>query len=200
MDADRLAPARMPGGLLLEGGLRLTVQPITPASKPMIAAAMARLSPESIRRRFHAPRRELSEAELHRLTSLDGWNHYALGACTSGAGGTAEGVAVARFARTEPGGESAEVAITVVDALHGRGIGRALLQQIVEAARARGVRRLHAAVLPDNAPVIALLRRLAPWARWRRDGYQLVADIPLPEPLRPPLTRPFAGMARPLPA
>ena len=45
---------------LLDGRV-LAVRPITPASKPLIAAAMTRLSPESIRRRFFAPRRELTE-------------------------------------------------------------------------------------------------------------------------------------------
>ena len=171
------------GALILADGRRLAVRPITPASKPLLAAAMARLSPESIRRRFHAPRRELSELELHRLTTLDGWNQYALGACTRVADGSLEGVALARFARTAPDAETAEIAITVVDAMQGRGIGKALVAQLVEAAIARGIRHLQAAVLPDNAPVIGLLRGLAPWARWRRDGYGLVADIALPEPV-----------------
>ena len=71
--------------IVLRDGAHSTVRPITPASKPLIAAAMARLSPESIRRRFFAPRRELSERELDRLTALDGWNRYALGACARAA-------------------------------------------------------------------------------------------------------------------
>lgn len=171
------------GGLLLADGRRLAVRPIGPASKPLIAAAFARLSPESIRRRFHAAKRELSEVELHRMTALDGWNQYALGACLPGENGAPEGVAVARFARTAPDADTAEIALTVVDAMQGRGIGKALLAQISEAAIARGIRRLHAAVLPENAPMIALLRGFAPWARWRRDDYGLLADIPLPEPV-----------------
>ena len=175
--------AQVPGALILDDGRRLAVRPITLASKPLLAAAMARLSPESIRRRFHAPRRELSEVELHRLTAMDGWNQYALGACTRAADGSLEGVAVARFARTAPDADTAEIAITVVDAMQGRGIGKALATQLVEAAITRGIRRLQAAVLPENAPVIGLLRSLAPWARWRRDGYGLVADIALPEPV-----------------
>ena len=77
----------------LADGRRFTVRPITPASKPLIAAAMTRLSPESIRRRFFAPRRELSDSDLHRLTAMDGWNQYALGACTRGADGALEGIA-----------------------------------------------------------------------------------------------------------
>ena len=136
---------------------------ITPASKPVIASAMTRLSPESIRRRFFAPRRELSEAELHRLTALDGWNQYALGACTRSDDGTLEGVGVARFARTAQNSSTAELAITVVDAFQGRGVGKALIARLVDAAAARGIRTLHAIVLPDNAAIIGLLQRHAPW-------------------------------------
>lgn len=166
--------------ILLRDGAALTVRPITPASKPVIAAAMRRLSPESIRRRFFAPRRELSELDLHRLTALDGWNQYALGACTRAADGTPEGVAVVRFARTPEDSSIAEIAITVVDAYQGRGLGKALVARLVNAASARGIRTLHAIVLPDNAAIIGLLQRYAPWARWRRHDDQLMAVIPLP--------------------
>jgi RimJ/RimL family protein N-acetyltransferase len=149
----------------------------------VIAAAVARLSPESLRRRFHAPRRELSELELDRLTALDGWNRHALGVCAPDAAGALEGVAVARYARTAPDSATAEIAITVVDAMQGRGIGKALVTLLADAAIACGIRRLEATVLPDNAPVIALVRGLAPWARWRYDDEGLVAEIPLPEPV-----------------
>jgi len=166
--------------IVLPRGSRLAIRPVTLASKPLIAAAMARLSPESIRRRFFAPRRELSEPELHRLTALDGWNQYALGVCDRVGNGPLEGVGVARFARTPEASTTAEIAITIVDAYQGRGIGRALIARLANAATTRGIRTLHAIVLPDNAPIIALLQRFAPWARWRRDGDNLMAVIPLP--------------------
>jgi RimJ/RimL family protein N-acetyltransferase len=174
-----LAGSTSRDSIVLADGRHVTVRPITPASKPLIAAAMTRLSPESIRRRFFAPRRELSEQDLHRLTAMDGWNQYALGACASGADGTLEGIAVARFARTSPDSRTAEIAITVVDAFQGRGIGKALVARLANAAAARGIRTLHAIVMPDNMPIIALLQRYAPWSRWRRDGDNLMAVIPL---------------------
>ena len=177
------ARSRQPSGdsIVLADGRRLAVRPITPASKPLIVAAMTRLSPESIRRRFFAPRRELSELEIHRLTAMDGWNQYALGACARGTDGMFEGIAVARFARTSADSRTAEMAITVVDAFQGRGIGKALVARLVDAASARGIRTLQAIVLPDNAAIIGLLQRYAPWARWRRDGDNLMAVVPLRE-------------------
>ena len=59
--------------LALPDGHHAQVRPITPASKPVLAAAMRRMSPESIRRRFFSPRRELTDLELQRLTEMDGW-------------------------------------------------------------------------------------------------------------------------------
>ena len=193
-------PLRRPGGripaqqlaaapFVLPDGRPVAFVPITPMSKPVIAAAMTRMSPESIRRRFLAPRRELSDQELDRLTALDGWHQYAIGACTAGADGKLEGLGVARFARTAGDETTAEIAITVVDAYQGLGIGAALIARLADAAKVRGVRRLQAIMLPDNTPVIGLLQRYAPAARWRRDGANLVATIPLAASDLPPTRR-----------
>lgn len=53
---------------------------------------------------------------------------------------------------------SGEVAFAVADDLQGRGIGSALMRQVVELARARGVRRLTATLFADNAPMRRILR------------------------------------------
>ena len=172
--------AAVPGdALILPDGGAFLVRPITPASKSLIASAMRRLSAESIRRRFFAPRRELSDLELHRLTALDGWNQYALGACARGPDGTLEGVGVARFARLDEDRRTAEIAVTVVDAYQSRGIGSALLARLIAVATTRGIRRLQALSLPDNAPVQRLLRRFAPAARWRDEGDHLAMEFAL---------------------
>jgi RimJ/RimL family protein N-acetyltransferase len=173
-------PFSQADAITLADGRTLAVCPITPASKPLIAAAMTRLSPESIRRRFFAPRSELSDLDLHQLTALDGWNHYALGTCARSVDGALEGVGVARFVRTPEDPSTAEIAITVVDAFQGRGVGKALVARLVNAATVRGIRTLHAIVLPDNPAIIGLLQRHAPWARWRRHDDHLMAMIPLP--------------------
>src|SRR4029453_15158783 len=148
-------------------------------ASPLVAAAVGGLAPEASRRRFFAPRRELSELEIHRLTALDGWNQYALGVGDRGGNGPLEGVGVAGFGRTSEDSKTAEIAITIVDAYQGRGIGKALLTRIANSATTRGIHVLHAIVLPDNPPNIALLQRFAPWARWRRDGDNLRAVITL---------------------
>jgi ribosomal protein S18 acetylase RimI-like enzyme len=163
--------------LVLADGDVVSLQPITPASRSLIAGGMARLSAESSRRRFFAPRFRLSERELDQLTAVDGPRHYAVGACRRGDGGALEGLGIARYVRTA--GDAAEVAITVIDAFQHRGIGRALLARLATAARAYGIDRLRAVIMPDNDPVLALFRKYAPGTRVWREGDHLAADIPL---------------------
>ena len=53
----------------------------------------------------------------------------------------------------------AEVSVYVDPAVHGRGLGRALLTALVEAAEAEGVWTLQAGVFPENTASLALHER-----------------------------------------
>ena len=180
---DLLQPTAFPNGgtLVLRNGYRATIRPITPASRPLIETAMTRLSPESSRRRFFTPRFRLSERELTHLTSPDGVRHFAVGVCGRSADGTLEGIAAARFVRTDDNPAVAEIALTVIDAFQGMGIGTTLLAHLIAAAAARGIDRLRALTFPDNTPVLRMIRRYAPSARFVYDGDILTADIALRE-------------------
>ncbi len=175
--------------LELDDGRAVVVRPITPDAKPVIAEAISHVSPESSRRRFLTVRRRFSERELDELTNMDGWNRYALGACETGPRGTA-GAAVARFARLPDDPRAAELALLVVDAWQGVGLGRALLDRLFDAARARGVERFTGIVLRDNAPMITMLRHHAPGLSLVDAGDHLAIDVPL---MRPGLLPALAG-------
>jgi phosphinothricin acetyltransferase len=54
----------------------------------------------------------------------------------------------------------AEVSVYVAAAARGRGVGRALLEALVESARAGGLWTLQAGVFPENDPSLALHRAL----------------------------------------
>jgi RimJ/RimL family protein N-acetyltransferase len=170
--------------LVLADGEVVTLQPIGPAAKPLIAAAMARLSPETSRRRFFTPRFRLSDRELAALTDTDGYRHFALGACRRADDGTLEGLAIAHYVRDDDP-RVAEVALTVVDAYQHRGLGKAMLLRLGAAAFAHGIDRLRAIVLPDNDPILALFRKYMPGTRIWHEGDHLAADIPLRPALLP---------------
>ena len=165
--------------LVLPNGYRATIYWLTADAKPLLEAAMLRLSPESSRRRFFTPRFRLSERELAFLTSPDGIRHYALGVSGRADDGSVEGIATARFVRLQDEPSTAEIALTVIDPFQRMGIGKALLVRLARAAVLRGIERLRALILPDNAPVIALLSKYAPAVRFTCDGELLRADIPL---------------------
>jgi hypothetical protein len=97
------------------------IRPVEPGDKPRLEAGLARLSLESIRRRFLMAKPSLSAAELRYLTEIDGVHHIALVALLED--DPDEIVAVARCVRLEPGGATAEFAIVVADELQGRGLG-----------------------------------------------------------------------------
>lgn len=163
----------------LRDGRLLGVGPLTPAARPVIEAAMARLTPESSRRRFFTARFRLSDRELAQLTECDGVQRYALGASVVTPQGTVEGVGVARFVRAEDAPEVAEVAVLVVDAFQGQGVGRMLLRGLAQAALDRGITRLRGTVLTDNDPMLGLLRKHAPQARLLRSHDHYVIDVDL---------------------
>jgi RimJ/RimL family protein N-acetyltransferase len=162
----------------LSDGTRLRIRPVEPADKPRLAVALARLSRESVRRRFLAAKPSLSASELRYLTEVDGSQHIALVAVLDS---DPEHVAgVARCIRTEPGGDSAEFAIVVSDELHGRGLGTALATALAERACAAGIRRFEATALAENVAVIALLEGVATRAEQHvRPGgvREIVADL-----------------------
>jgi GNAT superfamily N-acetyltransferase len=151
-----------PAPMTLADGRVVAFGPITPAAKPLIQAAVARMSPETSRRRFFTVRRRLSDLELARLTELDGFDRFAIGAATRDPVGDVEGVGVARFARLAERPQVAEFALVVIDAFQRRGIGRRLLHALARAALARGIDRLRGLLLVDNLPMQRLLVEHAP--------------------------------------
>jgi RimJ/RimL family protein N-acetyltransferase len=168
----------------LTDGTRVRIRPVEPADKPRLEAAMARLSHESIRRRFLVAKPSLSAAELRYLTEVDGSNHIALVAVLDDEPDRI--AAVARCVRTESGGATAEFAIVVGDELQGNGLGTALAQALADAARAAGIRRFTATTLADNVAVLRLLESFAVVSELRIQSggvREIVAELPRRRPL-----------------
>jgi GNAT superfamily N-acetyltransferase len=141
----------------LRDGTQVVITRVTPADAPRLADAFTRLSEESRRLRFLAPKPSLSAAELRYLTEVDGHRHEALSAIDPESD---RGVAIGRFVRDPNDAERAEVAITVADDWQRRGLGKLLLERLVDRAREEGVRRFTALVSADNRSMHGLLARI----------------------------------------
>lgn len=142
-------------------GTRAHLRLVRPEDAPLLQAGFAALSPETRYLRFFAHKGHLSEEEARRLTDLDGQDNLAIGA-VGDAGTIIEGMpmGVARYARCSP--SVVEAAIVVVDAFQGRGLGRALLVRLAEAARERGITALTFTALAQNRAVRRLVEKAFP--------------------------------------
>lgn len=141
-------------------GTPITIRPVTPEDREEMRRAFGQLSPESRYYRFFHAHATPTEELLTYLTSVDQKTHVALGATIESPDLKSErGIGVARFILLDDSPTTAEVAITVIDEMHRRGVGRALLRELLLAARLRGIRTFRAQVLADNETMRAVLER-----------------------------------------
>ena len=124
-----------------------------PADRPLVDETVRALSPQTLYLRFGRPVAPAA-LDLRWVDALEGPVHVAYGALERATG---RPLGVARYARD---GDAAELAVTVVDAWQGRGVGRLMAAGLAAHARAAGIATLHASVLAGNRPALALMRRL----------------------------------------
>lgn len=145
----------------LSGGGVIRIRPVTAEDATALREAWKRLSPTSRHRRFFGSVTALTDAMVRYLTDVDGKNHIALAAVLDSPDlKTETGVGIARCIRLKDEPEVAEAAVTVIDEMQGKGVGRLLLQELAKAACAAGIRRFRGEGLSDNAPLRALLSDL----------------------------------------
>jgi RimJ/RimL family protein N-acetyltransferase len=140
----------------LRDGTEVTLRPIRPDDKERMRAAFKALDAESVYRRVFSAKNDLSAEELRRLTAPDPANEVAL-VVTIGSGDGECIIAGGRFIAS--GDDSAELAFTVEKDYQGRGIATRLLRELAEIARARGIARFDAYVLPNNASMLGVFER-----------------------------------------
>ena len=160
---------------MLCDGSEVLIRPVQSADAPLLVDGFARLSARSRQMRFLAVKKELSPAELRYFTEVDHHDHEALGAVDPGDG---RGVGVARYVRSAEDPQAAEIAVTVVDAWQGRGLGTELLAQLSDRARSEGIRRFTALAAADNAAMAGLARRMGAGLS-RRESATVLYEIPL---------------------
>ena len=139
------------GDCQLADGRAVVVRPAGPADVAAIARLYLELSAGSFHRRFHAGQPSPPLAE--RFARLD------RGTVCLVAVPRADPEGLAAEARYVPvGAGTAELALTVHDGYQRAGLGRLLLEALVQRAREDGLERLRATVLLDNKPMLRLLQ------------------------------------------
>jgi GNAT superfamily N-acetyltransferase len=154
------------------------IRPLERDDRERLAAAFARLGEETRRRRFLSSASRLSERDLDALTDIDHHGHEALAAVEARTG---QFVGIAGYIRLPREPYAAEVAVAVDDGWQHRGIGRRLLTELADRARAEGITRLTAYVGSDNGPVRRWIARLGGVAL-AQDGDAVVYSVSLDPP------------------
>jgi acetyltransferase len=142
----------------MRDGAEVTVRAIRPEDEPLIVQFHAGHSEHTIRMRFFGMVKTLSHESLIRLCHLDYDRDMALAAVQS-QGERAQILGVSRY-YLNPETGAAEFALTVGDAFQGKGLGRHLMQRLIDIARERGVRNLEGLILAENKPMLSLMASL----------------------------------------
>ena len=153
-----VAPELQPVTVRLRDGTEVTVRAIRAQDADKLQAAIRALSADSRYSRFFSPLRELSPQLLDRATHPDAKRELQLVAVAGGEG-EQEIIAGARYAATGTDGDC-EFAVAVVDAWHGRGVARLLLETLMREARIRGFARMEGYILASNSAMRGLATRL----------------------------------------
>jgi acyl-CoA synthetase (NDP forming)/GNAT superfamily N-acetyltransferase len=133
---------------LASDGSVVRIRPIRVEDEQALGEINHRVSDRTIYLRFFGISRAAADEHTHHLAAADPLRgQVALVAEIDG-----QVVGVASYEPTRPG--EAEMAFLIDDAVHGRGLGTLLLEQLAAVARERGIRHLLADTLAENAPML----------------------------------------------
>jgi len=155
----------------LRNGFAVTIRTLRPDDRQRVAAAVKELGRESIYTRLFSYRKELTEAGLNRIMTVDPAHEVAL-LVTRGVGPDEIAIACGRYVASEPreGGATAEVAFIVEEDYQRLGIAGRLLKHLANIARERGIAAFEADVLAENASMLAVFARIGLPMQQRREG------------------------------
>jgi RimJ/RimL family protein N-acetyltransferase len=141
----------------LKNGIAITLRAIRPDDRERLRTAFGHLDPATIYKRFFGAKRELSEAELTAATAVDFHVVVALVAVLDSNPETIIGGG--RYVRSPgPNSPNAEVAFTVEEDYQGLGLASLILRELSAIAKAAGVSRFSAEVLPANTAMLRVFR------------------------------------------
>jgi acetyltransferase len=164
------------------GSEHFTVRPVRPEDASLLIDLVAHTDAEDVRLRFRSGLRRLPDEWAARLSQLDYDREMAFAAEVNG-----EIFGVARLA-ADPKGESAEFALLVRSDHQHRGLGRALMQTLIDYAGARGLKELWGAIERGNHRMLSLAADLG-FQRGPHEELALVrASLDLGQQGRQPIT------------
>ena len=148
-------PSDMDSTFVLADGQVVQIRPIRPEDAPRLTELVARTSADDVHLRFRGGLRHLPDALAARLSQIDYDREMALAAVAPGG----DILGVSRLV-SDPEGDTAEFALLVRTDHQQHGLGRHLLQEILDYGQARGLRRVWGEVMSDNDRMLGLASAL----------------------------------------
>ena len=159
---DRLAirpyPRELEETIEWNGG-PLLLRPIRPEDGPAHVAFFNALTPDDVRYRMFVRIRELQPSQLARFTQIDYDREMAFIATRRNSEGVTETLAVGRVV-ADPDNITAEFAVTVRSDLKGMGLGKIMMQKLIDYCRSRGTREIVGEALPQNSRITGMVKKL----------------------------------------
>ena len=165
-----------------ENGVDVHFRPIEPTDEPLIQDLFYRCSEQTIYLRFFSYLKAMPHSRAQHLVAVDYDNNLAL------VGTVQEGqreviIAVGRYSR-DPATNYAECAFIVRDDWQDKGVGRYLIERLMEVARGSGIVGFTADVLIQNTRMLHVFHLCAPGpvqSRIEEGSYHLTFSLYEPE-------------------
>jgi acetyltransferase len=140
-------------------GQRFNIRPIRPEDEPKIVVFHRTLSDRTIHNRYFAGLSLQHRIAHERLTRVCGFDYDADIALVAEENDSRDIAAVGRLVRV-PGTTASEFAIVVSDEYQHRGIGRELLERLIDIGKAEKMQTIEGWILPTNTAMQHISRTL----------------------------------------
>jgi acyl-CoA synthetase (NDP forming)/GNAT superfamily N-acetyltransferase len=160
---------------LLTDGTTIEIRRARPDDFDAVRDMHAKMSPENLYLRFFSMSQAAAEQEARRICREPAPDHAALLAVLDG-----RVIGCGAYEVAGDGSRSAEVAMTVADDMHNRGIGTLLLEHLISLARSREIRTFVAETLTENTLMLQVFADAG--LRARRTLQDGVYDLRFPLP------------------
>lgn len=140
---------------IIADGTEVMMRPVKPTDEELIRDFFYSLSEHTVYMRYFQPVKSMPHSKAMSLASVDFSKDMAIAMTTGDASGE-KLLGVGRYMRAKKEDKTAEVAFVVRDDWQNRGIGRILLQVLVDAAIERGVDEFEATVKAGNKQMLTV--------------------------------------------
>ncbi len=156
--AIRPYPRELEEHVILKDGSQALFRPILPEDEPLLKAFILKVTKEDLYYRYFSEINEFTHEDLANMTQIDYDREMAFVAIHT-LNEKSEIIGVTR-AVSDPDNTDAEFSVLVRSDLKGLGLGRRLLDKMINYAAEHGLQRLTGITMPNNRGMITLARKL----------------------------------------